>query len=126
MPAKHKSHKGFKHMTEQEYANIKLLKQAGLSQKQAANVTKRSQATICNIYKTEDYAAYKEAQKPKEAPEPRLDTAMLTTITPDADIKDVTDALVNIYDKLEAMHESIKWIENHTEVKPRKSSLWRS
>ena len=111
-----------------KYKNIKLLQKAGITVKQTQSLTGRSNATVSTIYRATDYVDYKAVLR--EYTENKYATKAVSatdTITqPTDNAKDVADALINIYEKLDAMHESIKWIENHTEAKATKSFLRRN
>lgn len=108
--------KSWKSIKQKEYDNIKLLQQAGLKVSQAVKITGRSYVTVSNVYKSKTLEDYKTVQQPKET----TTTQVANTIDQTLVFRDLLKLLNNMASKLEDIETSVKWIENHTEVKPQR------
>lgn len=76
---------GYKQMTEEEFNNLKLMQQAGLSTTQTAKITKRSTSTLSYIWRSgtfEDYClrVHKKAVQQVEASDPDETIELLRSI----------------------------------------------
>lgn len=115
---------GSKHLTQSDFDAFKALQAAKVSPNKAAKVLSRSGSTAYLIYKADNFEEYRKTiteinrRKPSNQshePEKPTDTDQLAKLFSNIHVR-----LDEIDVKLDDMFESIKWVENHTEVKPRK------
>lgn len=107
----------FKRITQDEYERIKQFQLANIKPSVAARLLGRTAPTIGAIYKSKSWVDYKKPVKaqPKEAKEtkPTKQDEVVTLL------QAIDEKYQDVLTQLEAISTSVKWIENHTEVKPR-------
>lgn len=121
-------------VTAEVYQQIKTLKEVGkLKHVVIAKIVGTHQTTVGRVCRSADYEAYKQfvrnqaaTVRAKKRPAAVAELSEPTIVPINDPTTDLITLMENVYARLESIESSVKWIEDHIEVKSSKSWLSRS